>query len=488
MRYALLLLLMTSFLVPAAEPPARWFAERAQQRQERATFTATAAKDRVAKAKAAKAVVDKLLLDPKISEAPRAELTALVDAIATIDPATVAPLQAQVQALPASGAATDPKVVEAWKKRLASARTTICRPLESFGFQAVECGAFDIAHQTLLQVLAVEPMHANLHRNLGLTWVDGRWYGPRDMEMVTAGGRWNDEMGWVQAGQEARYAKGDYFDLGSKAWTTLEAANRRHAVWTDPWVLKTEHLELTGTTDLKELVLVANRLEAFYAQIFASYTNFFVSDHRDARIIFGLKPHPRLNVQLARDIEDYRISLPKGIDAGWSAGMYLPHLAKSCFFAGPMGVMYHEFTHQILDQFNGGGGPPAWLVEGIAVYTEAPRFIDGRLVLGDLKENDMIQSYFKDPSQRLPLSKLLAITSNATWSATTNPGPQYATAGALLHFALEADQRARRADTIDYLRDAYQGMAREKQLWHYWGIAREELEKRFITWTETTKP
>ncbi|MCK6489083.1 MAG: hypothetical protein L6R48_12255, partial [Planctomycetes bacterium] len=79
----------------------------------------------------------------------------------------------------------------------------------------------------------------------------------------------------------------------------------------------------------------------------------------DMKVIFGTSGHPRLVVNVARDEGWYQRILPKGVSAGWSAGMFVSSTGASYFYAGSYEVMYHEFTHQILHMFTGGDASPA---------------------------------------------------------------------------------------------------------------------------------
>jgi|GEM_PF-2575984 hypothetical protein len=247
--------------------------------------------------------------------------------------------------------------------------------------------------------------------------------------------------------------------MQERRWTTLADAERVHAMRDKPWVLRTENLEVRGTASLSQLVEVANRLETFYGEIFASYASFFAKDKSDVRLIFGLLDHDRLAVSGARNQEDYRASLPSGIDAGWSAGMWIPSANSSFFFAGHQEVVYHEFTHQVLHAFSHVNNGPAWLVEGVAAYSQSPRFEHGAMRLGILSEIRQVQCYFdqRAAGRALSLEQLMAIAVTAAWSATTQPDLTYAAAGAVVECCMEAAGRRYRADFIDFLRDSYLG-------------------------------
>jgi hypothetical protein len=252
--------------------------------------------------------------------------------------------------------------------------------------------------------------------------------------------------------------------------------------------VQTEHLEIRGTAKLQELVDAANKLEKFYAQIFASYSLFFSKEGKsDIKLVFGLLDHPRLVINIAKDPAAYKASLPDGVPAGFSAGMWIPAVGASFFYAGPMEVMFHEFTHQILDVFSEGSRAPVWLIEGIAVYTQAPSYRDGELRLGELAKNGMIRTHFRRITAKnaMDLDTLMGLD-HRTWIAAADPSAQYSAAGALAQFCMEADNRKYRADYVEFVRDSYQGVTQGHSLWDYLGMTRQEFVYAYQTWEKTT--
>jgi hypothetical protein len=479
----------------AASPPTpagsaaakRWFDERAAQRAGREGLRQGAAADRVERAKKALKVALEVVDKAKDGRVPGQDqlFARMAEFIERLDPTQVEAFTSKVKALPPEPETGDPNAVHAWATFADAKRRAFVQPTEKLGQKALDVGVFDIAHDCLQQVLTFDPDSPGLRKALNLTKANGRWNGPRDMEMVKAGLLWDDKLGWTIAKEQERYAKGEYFDLQSRAWTTLEAANAAHATLDRSWVVQTEHLEIHGNAPLGALVDVANRLEKFYEQIFASYSAFFSKGRDDVKLIFGLLDHPRLVVHVAKDVADYRKSLPAGVDAGWSAGMWIPAAGSSFFYAGPHEVIYHEFTHQILHVFTGGNRGPAWAVEGVAVYTQAPTFDKGALRLGDLALNGMVMSYFN--REPMTLDQLFALDDGAKWTASKNPQAQYSAAGALAEFCMEAESRRYRGDYIDFIRDSYLGATAGHPLWEYLGLTHDGLVSAFDAWTASVK-
>lgn len=463
----------------------KWFEARAANRAGREGMYKGAAADRADRAKKAAVVAQELAKKATDLRVPGQDqaFARIVEFITRLDPAQAETVKAAFAALPAEPTTAEPKTIKAWETFFKPRQTALTKPTMALGDKAINAGVTDIAFDCLTQVLSYDPDHATLRKALGLTKVDERYYGPKDMEMVKAGLRWDEKIGWVVLKDRARYDAGEYFDLQTKKWTTLDEANTLRSELAKQWVVQTEHLEIRGTAKLQELVDAANKLEKFYTQIFASYSLFFSKGQGDIKLIFGLLDHPRLVINIAKDPAAYKASLPDGVPAGFSAGMWIPAAGGSYFYAGPMEVMYHEFTHQILDVFSDGSRAPVWVVEGIAVYTQAPVYRQGELHLGDFGKNAMIRSHFRRLKTKtaMDLDALMALDHRA-WSGAADPGPQYAAAGALAQFGMEAANRKYRADYVEFVRDSYLGQTQGRLLWDYLGMAREEFLYAYQAW------
>lgn len=475
---------------------ARWFQARAELRKNMEAFRKGEKADQIVRAKKAADTLAKL-----IAAAGKArcagqdnDLRQLVDGMKRLDPDLAENLQASLAALPAEPVESDRKTLSNWKSLFQDRRNVLLAPTRKLTEDACQACVPDVVHRTVRQYLGFWPDCDLLLTNMGKTKVRGVWYGPRSAELAKAGAVWDLKLGWISANEKdrPRYNNGEFFDLQTKKWTTLDEANRLHSELTNPWIIQTEHLELRGTAPLTVLVQVATQLELFYDQIFAAYASFFVGGKQktnagDLKLILGMGTYPRLVVMVFKDKAQYHAALPEA--PSWSAGLFNPNKGSSYFFAvGPLisyDVMFHEFTHQTLHQYTGGNSAPVWLVEGIAVYTQSPAWIDGDLVLGRLSSNLRLLGWTREHAAGKVMSPtaLMGLTTTAAWGAG-EVDQHYSAAGALTSFCMEAEERRYRADFVDFLRDSYRGSTNNHTIWEYLGFTHDAFLATFETWAK----
>jgi hypothetical protein len=475
------ILFILALLIPLQAADA-WSDQRAALRKARADQLAVVAKEEAVRGREAAAELGKLItrLGPTPSATAAAQVRVLLGGLRRLDAAAADGLTTRLAALPAGTG--DPRAALA---DLAQVRSRILKPLEDGAQRALQARVPEVAYRFMRHVQAFWPEHPVLHRNLGLTWKDGRWVGPRVVQRMSAGMAWDAELGWIIARDRHKYANGEYFDEQAARWTTLAEADAAHASLADPWKFETEHLAITGTAPLRQLVATANRLEAFYAQIFAAYSAFFGNGENDLKLIFGLRDHEPLRLHIARDKELYQAAVTAaGSDPGWSEGMWIPRANSSFAIAGSDTTIYHEFTHQILYVFTGRNRSPQWLTEAVAQYTEAPDWVDGELVLGRLASNKDIQRHLTAVrgGTHLEVEALMQINDRTAWSGAADPQPQYRAAAALAWWCMEADDRRYRADFVDFLRDSYKGETTGHDLWDYLGLTRSQFLDAYRRW------
>lgn len=508
--FALLLIGVLCGVLFAAEPPAQaaeWVKAREAQRKGRQALEKGAAVDRIERGTKAAKILAEVLAKNLDKGAYRTD-SALLDLLAGVqllNPEAATPLKAALAALPEQPPA-DRQVLKSWNQVLELKRKEILKPTEKLAQDALKLGVPSVARDCVDQALTFWPQHRDLRFNMGMTAVGNRWYGPHDLELTKQGLAWDDKLGWIKVGEQERYVAGEYYDIQEKSWTTIEAANALHAVAAKKWVIQREHVQVQGTAPLAELIDTANRLEAFYDQVFSAYSGFFVKskmtmseakkspknkkDDLNIKLLFGMLDHPRLVVNVAKDKQFYQQSLPPMVKAGWSDGMFISSTAESYFYSGSTEVVYHEFTHQILHIFSGTSRSPAWLAEGAAVYTQGPQFHHGRLVLGQVGENSHLRMFIKQQrkGEALALAKIIAIEDGRDWMNSETPDLNYPAAGAVVQFCMEAEERRYRADFLDYLRDCYRGETRNYKLWEYLGLDYSTFETKYEQWlTEFTK-
>ena len=511
--FVLLLVAQVAFALEAAPQSAAWYQERAALRKSRMAIEQGAADDRVERATRAVKVVEDLLTKAKEMGIGRTDvdLASLVSGVCYLDAATGAPAAVSLAALSEKSTA-DAKQQKAWLQLLESKRNDLLKPTEKLFKLALDAGVPAVARDCVDQALAFWPDHKNLRRNLGQIKFEDRWYVTREADMTKQGFAWDNKLGWVVVKDRARYAKGDYYDLQAKQWTTLAAVNALRSEAKNRWVIQTEHLEIRGTAPLEVLVDAANRIEAFFDRVFAAYSGFFlkvsgkkVSDD-DFKVLFGTlrkekgaekykdkekeRDRDLLVVNVAKDKDAYVASLPPMVTAGWSDGMFISSTKESYFYQGEAEVIYHEFTHQILHIFSGTNRSPAWLAEGAAVYTQAPAFHEGRMVLGEIDGNQHLRAFFHQMKEgkALSLQQILALDDGRVWSSSTTPDLNYPAAGILVQFCMESDNRRHRSDFLDFLRDSYLGTTLNYKVWDYLGLKYSTFDKSLTDWLgETAK-
>lgn len=480
---------------------ARWYQIRAEQRKQMEAVRKGMRAEREARAKKTTDGIIALIDEAAKARCATqdADLHLLAEGMKRLDADSAADLATRIKALPPAPATSDPKVESAWRHTFKLKREELLKPTKDLMLKAQRLGVPDVVHGCIRQYLGFWPDCDSLLTGMGRTRVRDDWYGPRSALLAKAGATWDMKLGWISDKDQARYQKGDYYDLQTRAWTTLDEANKLHADPAKPWKLQTEHLELQGTAPLQLLVAAANRLELFHDQIFAAYANFFVggrngASNNDLRTILGIGNFPRLSMTIFKDEKQYHAGVPEA--PGWSAGLFNPGKGSSYFFAHGdrihFGVMYHEFTHQVLHMYTSRNAAPVWLVEGIAVYTETPAWEHGDMLLGRLASSGRMLNWSREfaAGKALPLSNLMRLD-HESWSKSKNPDPNYKAAGALTYFCMEADDRRYRADFVDFLRDSYRGAAEAHPLWDYLGMSREELTTAFEAWAKeqaTVKP
>jgi len=490
-----------------AAPKGQFAQKRARVRAERVKLQRQAAADRVKRAENAATIIAELITfagDNRVA-GQKDDLRQLLAGLESMAPDQVPELEREMAQLPAPPEPADRALRTKWLQELKRQREAIVSRPGNLLNKAVKLSLADLAYEFLQEILAFDPDREQLRRNLGQVKYKGEWLSRFAYVLATKGIVWDERLGWILQARKNLYEKNYYYDLEQanwrtfkslgrfkydrRKWATLDKANQAHDDLRNLWTVRTQHLEIRGNADLEILVEAANKLESFYAQIFAAYAYFFMKEKEDYKLILGMADHAPLVVYIYRNKEDYVTKL--GERLAFSAGVFMPGQKASAFYSRVSSTMYHEFTHQILYIFANGCQAPPWLLEGIAVYTQFPTFPDGELRLGDLRANRRVGHHlmaFK-AGRHLPLEDLLKIKAYGTWlDVTKGRGGTYEAAGALTYFCMEAENRAYRADFVDFLRDSYRGPAftRGHKLWEYLGMSREEFSAAYQKWLRET--
>lgn len=485
-----------------------WKAKRAVLREQRAQLVTEAQADAAARADQAAGVI-RGLVDRIESGELAAEfepLGQLLAGLGRLDKSRLGDLRARVAGLSARQApeALTGKAKAAWTAALAQAHTQITQRPFKLMTRAADAGEVALATELMWEALWFNPDHAAIRKGLGLVTLpakvraktelaptparaavtakridydrfdpDRRWYSAFAAARLKEGLVWDTTLGWVNPKFRDRYARGGIFDIQQRKWVTLEAANAYHATPDRAWEIRTEHLLIRGTADLSVLVDAATQLEAFYREIFGIYANFFAASgrHDVLRLALGLVEIEPLELWILRDRAQY---LAVSGAPEWSGGVFIPSKGVSYFFGRVGQTMFHEFTHQILRVFTGRNDAPSWLTEGIAVFTQTAKFNRGRVEIPGSR-----------PSRTFTLEDLMKLDSGRAWHAwhdSRDKPSAYADAGSLVTFGMNAQDGRCRADTIDFISDAYLGRLRNRQMWDYFGMDQNALIRGYDQW------
>lgn len=489
---------------PDAVSGATWDDRRAEARRERAALKETAAEDRGVRAGHAQAVISGLLSEVEAGTVVVAseDLWQLVAGLGRLDPDAVGPLAKRLRRLEA-----DPDESNAeGAKALSDARASITeRPWELLR-RSVEVGNVPLATEFMWEVLYFDPDYGPIRKALGQKrvnpeLVDGLssmpkimgalvedvpeierlhpnryWFSPFDAARLKQGLVWDEKLGWVDTRHPDRYERGGVYDLQRKRWTTLAEANDYHSRPGRDWIVQTEHLMIKGTAELEVLAQVASRLEDLYDGVFVTFPNFFADSRRVdvMRSALGLAEHKPLKVWVYATADEYH---QRADAVGWSGGIFRPSNETAYFYGRPAPVMYHEFTHQILHVMTGGNRSPAWLTEGVAMYTQTVRF--------DLRGASFM-GWPADASWSL--DELFKLRGGDDWYRAMERirrkglRSPYGPSGSVVTFVMQLDDGLYRADFTDYLRDSYRGKAGTRELWDYMGLSERVFREKYGAW------
>lgn len=349
--------------------------------------------------------------------------------------------------------------------------------------RCLAAGEPGLAFDLFQYVLLLDPENDRAHKGLGHVKVDGKWVRKFEADQLKRGLAWDKKLGWVKTADKARYDKGEYWDFTADRWTTLADANRAHADANNPWVITTEHFQLRSSADLDKSCEVAERLEAFYLQLFRQYDLFFAPKGAGgaAALIFGVSPSQDkpLVVYFYRDQAQFRAHANPPTD--WAAGFYSGGSHASYFYdmgnSYSVTVLQHEVVHQILGETSPGRAE-SWLAEGAAVYLEDAFFRDGLLTLGGFNDHSRVVAYAggfrnKNAGGEHRLVDVLRLRSMAEWDSG-DISKNYKGAGAVVYFFCNFDGGRYRSDFVDFLRDAYYG--RNPKLEDYFGLQPQTLD------------
>ncbi|MHC5055830.1 MAG: tetratricopeptide repeat protein [Planctomycetota bacterium] len=202
------------------------------------------------------------------------------------------------------------------------------------------------------------------------------------------------------------------------------------------WAVTVSKYEVRTKVSEEFTLRMAFLMDDFHAKFSSIFKGRFARKHR-----------PKLYV--LPDIDSYRAFIrSRGADPVFSVGMYMSRgtvlVARySKDDRRLQNILFHEGTHQLLHAYTGRSGLPVWFNEGCATnfetwdltYTAAENV---RLSVLRSRRRGVAAKAARGGSAH-KLAKLLGITSRE-WSASQNPGLNYAMAWSLTNYLLSTER------------------------------------------------
>ncbi len=382
------------------------------------------------------------------------------------------------------------------------ARRDFVNELSRLANRCVDDGFPALGYEVVLWTLQYDPDNARLRKALRQKpWTDERsgetrWYAPFDHAHARSGEIDDPRYGWVTPDDLQRLRSGEVrFDA---QWLPKGRVEKLRRHWSGRWKHETEHFVIHTNADREGAVRFGREIERFYSFLFRVLVDFYAFEDPAEAIRLVLRRgkdlgRRKLRLHYHRSRESYLSEIetdPLLRAAGralttQSAGFYWGQNGRAYFYAGPRGpdvtTVFHEVTHQILGEtYPTVARPPAWLVEGIAVFMESA------VVRGQCGTERLLVGA-KPPPGVISVnraSNINAFIRNLGTTESFHAGRRhehYATAGAIVHFFLLHRDGLLRRPFIRYAREAHQNDLPEEPtpigtLYNYLDLTEDELQ------------
>jgi len=370
---------------------------------------------------------------------------------------------------------------------------------------AKECakyGLYTRAYDLMLEVLELDPEHAQARKVLGYVKKDGRWVSKWEANMLKDHVLYKDKEGVVQRWVPKKDVK--KWDEGLRPFAggwlpEAEEIRKRQVNEYRAWSVESQHFEVRTGVSRAAAYEWGQFLEDYYDAFFRNFINFF--DVEDgAKMLFDTKPLKKKHVILFLASENHYKQHVKAEHGNEkllleSAGFFGPcgsQKMSHCYRsdnAEDVAVMLHEVTHQLFDETkeerSHGSKGNNWVVEGIASYIETWGKENGKWYPGRNVNHRRLQiaKQFLAENPGWSLGDFLAIGNRDFHE--TNRGLNYCLSEALAHFLMHYDGERYREDFVRFIAVYYEGKAQENSLYEHLQIEGSEagraatLEKQF---------
>ena len=360
-----------------------------------------------------------------------------------------------------------PTLVQQWYARLTRERQQRAEQLFQLARRQLDRDAPTSAYQLLHEVLHEDPDHAAARQALGYRRVSGRWARPTSLVRVRQVRTANPTLG---------IAAGPY------------------------WVIESENFSIATTHSEAAGRQLAERLEVLHAAwrqlFFPLWSNTAVLVRRFDAQAGPAGGGPRHSVVLFRDRDEYLASL-KPIEPmiELTVGIYLDKKKVAYFFAdnpSNQNVFFHEVTHQLFSETGRvtpevGQSGNFWIVEGIALYMESLRVLDGYCTVGGVDAGWLQFARYRALSDRfyVPLEQLVTLGRR---QLQEHPEIRrlYSQSAGLTAMLMDHQHGVHRDALIEYLRAVYAGRDRPDTLASLTGGSLAALDAQYRPFLDVT--
>jgi len=360
-----------------------------------------------------------------------------------------------------------PTLVQQWYARLTRERQQRAEQLFQLARRQLDRDAPTGAYQLLHEVLHEDPDHEAARQALGYRRVSGRWAKPTSLVRVRQVRSANPTLGIVA---------GPYWVIESENFS-----------------IATTHSEAAG----RELAERLEVLHAVWRQLFFPlWSNTAALVRRFDSQAGPSGGGPRHSVVLFRDRDEYLSSLkPVEPMIELTVGIYLDKKKTAYFFvdhSSDQTVYFHEVTHQLFSETGRvtpdvGQNGNFWIVEGIAMYMESLRVLDGYCTVGGIDAGWLQFARYRALSDRfyVPLEQLVLLGRR---QLQEHPEIRrlYSQSAGLASMLMDHQRGVHRDALIEYLRAVYGGRDRADTLASLTGGSLAALDAQYPLFLDVT--
>lgn len=366
-----------------------------------------------------------------------------------------------------------------WQTKLRYEREKYATELYKLSRRALDSGYFGYAYDLIRELAQHHTDHEKARELLGYVAYEKRWVTPYARTMMLKGFIWNDQFGWIERKNEARYLNGERIVDGRWMSKEKEAEIRRD--FRHAWEIKTDHYLIKTNHSLERGVELGRALEDFHEFFHQTFVGFFNEpEHLQKKFAGTTKSSSRIvdpfEVHFYHTREEYVARLkPHFPDIDKTNGIYLttgPEGRTAHFYFDPDGnheaTLFHEATHQLFYESHLQHRPIAdkanfWIIEGIACYMESFRRDNGEFSIGDPQYIRFVgaQANFINLKYYVPLQDFTAMGMQAFQTAPML-AKNYTQASGLALFFMHYDGGRYRDALMAHLADLYSNNARKR--------------------------